>query len=151
MSGLLPSPPLSKKKKRLVVKGRLNDFAIVVVVDDDEESVMKVTANNNNKKKGHTICAGLSTFRCALNSALTYSSPSSRISCGRCRRCARRRRLYSGMGGSRAKGSGRRPPALAPAEVAEAKRRRAVGFIIVVVVVVADLVLLGSFFQLLPR
>jgi hypothetical protein len=31
-----------------------------------------------------TRCTGLSTFRCALNSALTYSSPSTLISCGRC-------------------------------------------------------------------
>ena len=40
-----------------------------------------------------TKWAGFSTFRCALNSALMYSSPKRRISAGRCLRCARRSRL----------------------------------------------------------
>lgn len=70
-----------------------------------------------------TKCAGLSTVRCARNSALTYSSPSNRISFGKWRLWARRRRLYSGMGGSNAMGSGRRPPPLRVADVAVASRR----------------------------
>lgn len=40
-----------------------------------------------------TMCTGLSTFRWALNSALTYSSPRRRMSRGRKRRCALRSRL----------------------------------------------------------
>ena len=56
-----------------------------------------------------TRCAGLSTLRWARNSALMYSSPSNRISEGRCLRCARNRRRYKGMGGNRAMGAGFRP------------------------------------------
>lgn len=75
------------------------------------------------KHRTHTKCAGLSTVRWARNSALTYSSPSSRICRGRWRRWARSRRRYNGMGGSSAMGSGRRPPPLRVADVAVARRR----------------------------
>jgi hypothetical protein len=49
------------------------------------------------------MCTGFSTFRCARNSDLTYMSPRTRCSFGSFR-CARRRRRYSGIGGSSASG-----------------------------------------------
>jgi hypothetical protein len=56
-----------------------------------------------------TICTGFSVFLWALNSLLIYSSPSNRISLGKHFLCARNSLLYSGIGGSRAKGAGLKP------------------------------------------
>lgn len=67
-----------------------------------------------------TMCTGLSTFLCALNSLLTYSSPSNRISVGRCFRCARRSRRYSGIGGKRAIGTALNPPPWVPTDDGDA-------------------------------
>lgn len=59
-------------------------------------------------KRKHTKCTGFSTPLCARNSCLTYSSPSTRISAGRCLRCARSSRRYSGIGGRRLSPAARR-------------------------------------------
>lgn len=58
-----------------------------------------------------------------------YSSPSSRISLGKCFRCARSSLLYSGTGGKRASGAGLKPFAV-PAEVGVAMRSRGMNFIL---------------------
>lgn len=69
-----------------------------------------------------TRCAGFSTFRCARNSDLIYSSPRSLISAGKNLRCARSRRRYSGIGGSKGMGACA-PRRVVPApEAAEARR-----------------------------
>lgn len=60
---------------------------------------------------------------CALNSALTYMSPSNRCSKGNTFRCVRSKVLYSGIGGSNAAGAGRKGPLAAPASVAVASNR----------------------------
>ena len=52
-----------------------------------------------------------------------YSSPSSRISLGKCFRCARNSRLYKGIGGSSASGAGLKP-LVVPTEVGVAIRNR---------------------------
>lgn len=70
-----------------------------------------------------TICTGFSTFLWALNSAFMYSSPSNRISLGRCFRCARNSLLYKGIGGSNANGAGLKPLAV-PAAVGVAINNR---------------------------
>jgi hypothetical protein len=59
------------------------------------------------------MCTGFSTARWALNSDMTYLSPNTRISYGRCRRCARSTLRYSGIGGNRASGPESRLPRLA--------------------------------------
>ena len=51
-----------------------------------------------------TICMGLSIVWCARNSDLMYWSPNTLASRGKNLRCARRRRLYNGIGGSSAIG-----------------------------------------------
>jgi hypothetical protein len=73
------------------------------------------------------MCTGFSTFLWALNSFLMYSSPSNRMSRGRCFLCARNNRLYSSIGGNRAIGAGLNP-LVAPADVAIAINDR--GFIL---------------------
>ena len=55
------------------------------------------------------MCTGFSIFLWALNSLLIYSSPNSLISLGKCFLCARKSRLYRGIGGSSAKGEGLKP------------------------------------------
>lgn len=55
------------------------------------------------------MCIGFSVSRCDRNSLLMYSSPSRRICGTKYFRCARSRRLYSGIGGSKAKGAGFSP------------------------------------------
>lgn len=57
---------------------------------------------------------------CALNSALTYISPSNRCSIGSFFRCVRSIVLYKGIGGKSAAGAGRKGPFAAPASVAVA-------------------------------
>jgi len=69
-----------------------------------------------------TICIGFSTFLCARNSLLTYSSPSNLIRGSKCFRCARSNRLYSGIGGSKASGAGL-SPLVEPTAVGLASRR----------------------------
>lgn len=69
-----------------------------------------------------TICIGLSTFLCARNSLFTYSSPSRRMSGGSFR-CARRRRLYRGIGGRSANGVGESPDLEAIVDGEAIKRR----------------------------
>lgn len=56
-----------------------------------------------------TICMGFSTLRWDRYSLLMYSSPSRRICGSKYFRCARSRRLYSGIGGSKANGAGLSP------------------------------------------
>jgi hypothetical protein len=81
-----------------------------------------------------TICTGLSISLCAFHSALTYISPSTRSSAGNLFLCVLNNLLYSGMGGRRAIGAGRKGLE-EPASVAVAKRRD-VRFIMVKIEVV---------------
>jgi hypothetical protein len=69
-----------------------------------------------------TICTGLSMSLWALNSALTYISPSTRSSTPNLFLCVRRMVLYRGMGGKSAAGACRNP-CDAPASVAVARSR----------------------------
>lgn len=70
-----------------------------------------------------TMCIGFSTVRWDLYSLLMYSSPSRRSSGSKYFRCARSRRLYRGIGGSRANGAGLSPP-VEPTAVGLASSRK---------------------------
>jgi hypothetical protein len=80
------------------------------------------------EKELRTMCTGFSTSRWALNSLFMYSSPSSRISRGRCFLCDRSNLLYNGIGGKRAIGAGLKP-FVVPADVGIAISSR--GFILI--------------------
>jgi hypothetical protein len=87
-----------------------------------------ILAPEQDNKDRLTMCTGLSIFLCAFHSALTYISPNTLSSAGNLFLCVLNNLLYSGIGGRRAIGAGRKGLD-EPASVAVA-RRRDVRFII---------------------